>query len=384
MNRRDFICKLPLVIAGSTNAAHYARADAPTGFFRLEKRRDHWFFIDPSGAPFFSIGLNHIDSSVLRHPENIARWEQAYGNSQIRWIKESVRPQLLEMGFNSVGWVQEVTIQHYAHSPSFTPEEYWALDMPYCHLLPFAETHQWNQWHRNPDFFSNSFVDWCDYVAREWCARLKDDPNLIGYFYVDCPTWSHSTKATEWRGPLFDPSLLDTVAGKRELFRLAKRYYQVTHDAVRRYDRNHLVLGDRYEANALLPEEVVNAALAHVDVLCFQDFKDPVRHLAEWHAKTGKPVLWADGAKSINIKDESGIYSDGEYRIHDGAWYAEVLAGLRENPGCVGSHLCGAFIRNRFRKRGLLDEQEQPADDNHLSMISQANRETLAWIRTYH
>ena len=83
------------------------------------------------------------------------------------------------------------------------------------------------------------------------------------------------------------------------LRKLATRYYQVTHTAIRRYDRHHLILGDRYEANAPLPIEVVESALPFVDVLCFQDFKDPVAHLAQWHRQTGKPVLWADGAKNV-------------------------------------------------------------------------------------
>ena len=34
---------------------------------------------------------------------------------------------------------------------------------------------------------------------------MKDDPKLIGYFYIDCPTWIHTTQFTAWKGPLFDP-----------------------------------------------------------------------------------------------------------------------------------------------------------------------------------
>lgn len=43
--------------------------------------------------------------------------------------------------------------------------------------------------------------------------------------------------------------------------------------------------------------EMVEAALPDVDVLSFQDFREPVNHLADWHQKTGKPVLLADAAK---------------------------------------------------------------------------------------
>ena len=36
--------------------------------------------------------------------------------------------------------------------------------------------------------------------------------------------------------------------------------------------------------------EVINAAKPYVDVISFQDFRDPVTHLDEWYGKTGRPV----------------------------------------------------------------------------------------------
>ena len=96
---------------------------------------------------------------------------------------------------------------------------------------------------------------------------------------------------------MFDPDKLKTKAGKKELYDLARHYYQVTHDAIRRYDPHHLIMGDRYEANMPLPIEVVNASEGLVDVLSFQDFKAPDTQMLEWHKKTGHPVLCADGAQ---------------------------------------------------------------------------------------
>jgi hypothetical protein len=129
-----------------------------------------------------------------------------------------------------------------------------------------------------------------------------------------------------------------------------------------------------------LPIEVVEAAAPYVDVLSFQDFKEPVKQLREWHERTGKPVLWADGAKQITVKDAN--YPGGQYSLNDGAWWAETLAGLRHNPGCVGAHLCGAYLRNRTRKRGLRDEAGSP-DEKNLALITAANRAQTEWVRNY-
>jgi hypothetical protein len=389
MRRRDFITT-STASAIALACPRFAPAAAaqpvkttqpePEGFFTLGKVGERWVFLTPERRPFFSMGLNHIDPSPLMYPENRERWEQKYGNDTLEWIRKTVAPDLKSFGFNSVGWVQEVTVKKQAHTPSFTLEEYRALGMPYCHLLPFIETHQWNPWHKNPDLMSKDFADWCDFVARSQCTRLRDEKNLIGYFYSDCPTWVHTRPDTEWRGPMFDPDKLKSAAGRKELFNLARHYYRVTHDAIRRYDPHHLILGDRYEANAPLPLPIVNAADPYVDVLSFQDFRDPVTHMLEWYEKTGKPVLWADGSRSRQVvKDDTGKHAGGQYHLVNGRWYADVLHGLTQNPGAIGAHLCGAYIRNRSRSKGLIDEQERH-DEVAIEAIQKGHRAVERWV----
>ena len=336
-----------------------------SGFFTLGKRGDHWWLITPDGKPFFTMGLNHIDPASLRYPENLDIWREKYGGSTLRWIQESVAPNLKAWGFNTVGWVQEVTVPKWQHSRAFTVDEYRALDMPYCHLLPFTESHQWEKHTVHYDFRSEDWKEWVDYVARSHCAELAEERNLIGYFYSDCPTWTHDRPDNKWRGPIFDPERLETEAGRRELSELATSYYKTTHDAIRRYDKHHLLLGDRYEANAPIAMEVVNAAKPFIDVLSFQDFRNPIKHLDEWHKKTGIPVLLADAAGL-------GGRSNGDFKPNNGAWYSKTLSALHANPGCIGFHLCGAYQRNKARRRGLLDEMEKP-DAQHVDQMRAAN-----------
>ena len=381
MDRRDFLRgTMTSVVAATTAITTTAKCETtqrePDGFFTLDHRDGRWWLLDPQGERFFTLGLNHVDPATIRYPENLHLWRDRYGNSMRRWLSESVAPNLKDWGFNSLGWNQEVITRgdtNHRHSRHFTRAEYGWLGMPYCHQLPFADFHQWEIETRNPDFFSSGFADWCDHVAREHCVPLADDPLLIGYFYIDCPCWLHVRESNAWKGPLFDPQRLDSSAGRKELQELASQYYRVTYDAIRRYDPHHLILGDRYEANAPLVMEIIEAARPYVDVLSFQDFRDPVGHLRQWHDKSGMPVLWADGARGAKLGGaEAGTRNDGR-------WYAEVLAGLRENPGCVGAHLCGAYYRNRVRRRGLLDENEQP-DDEMIGLIRAANAETKMWV----
>ncbi len=168
--------------------------------------------------------------------------------------------------------------------------------------------------------------------------------------------------------PAVRPRKLKTNAGREELFDLATNYYRITHDAIRRYERHHLILGDRYEAARPIADEVIQAAEPFVDVLSFQHFATPdqvTANLNQWQQKTGKPVLLADHAAVIRHPD--GLLS------HDGAGYARMLETLRQTPGCIGYHLCGAYLRNetprtcaarRIRNTGLriaeIHRQGQP------------------------
>ena len=381
MERRLFFVSAAVtassLVAGSRTATAKTTQRQPDGYFTLGKRDSRWWLLTPKGDRFFSLGLNHVDPATIRYPENVACWRQKYGNSMRRWLAESVAPNLKDWGFNSLGWNQEVVTRgktNHRHSRHFTREEYDWLDMPYCHQLPFADFHQWEVETRNPDFFSSGFADWCDHVAREHCVPLADDPKLIGYFYIDCPCWLHVRRDNHWKGPLFDSERLTSASGRAELTKLASQYYRVAHDAIRRYDPHHLILGDRYEANAPLTMEVINGARPYVDVLSFQDFRDPVSHLDKWHRESGMPVLWADGARGIKLPN-------GNLR-NDGRWYAKQLEGLRNNPGCVGAHLCGAYYRNRVRRRGLLDEDERP-DSEMIHHILTANTETQHWVESF-
>jgi hypothetical protein len=368
MNRRFYFKSLAAVGLGS----RFVFAEQPAEhFFTVEERDGRWWLIAPEGKPFFSIGLNHIDPTPLRSAADADLWQQKYDNSMQRWLEDSVRPDLQAWGFNTIGWTPEVVSRgnaNYRHSRLFTFEEYQWLGLPYCHQLPFTDFHQWDVETKNPAIDSPEFADWCDYVAREHCSRMKNDPKLMGYFYLDCPTWIHTRAGNQWRGPMFDPGKLKSTEGRQELRALASKYYRITHDAIRRYDRHHLILGDRYDAEAPLASEVIEAALPYVDILSFQDFSKTdkvLANLSRWHSQTGKPVLLADYASRIR-------HSDGS-QSHDGETYAKTLSAVHALPGCVGLHLCGAYLQNSVRRRGLrIDDR---TFDSGLEAISKANRD---------
>jgi hypothetical protein len=72
-----------------------------TGFFRLEKIDDRWWFIDPEGHPFLSLGINHIKVSVLQEDYNRHVFTEKHENATEFY--RHVFHDLKDWGFNTLG-----------------------------------------------------------------------------------------------------------------------------------------------------------------------------------------------------------------------------------------------------------------------------------------
>ena len=356
-------CETPAEVAGDPPVPSATTQVRRDGFFTLVQAHGRTWLMKPDGGLFLTLGKNHIDPASLRYPESGRIWRERYGNSMRRWLQEKVRPDLLAWGFNSVGWNQDMASNgetNHRQSRLFTFDEYQWLDMPYAPMLPFADFHHWDAQHRMPDFSAPEFADWCDYVAREYVAPFADDPKLIGYFYVDCPTWVHTHPHSRWRGPLFDHRQLESEEGRARLTDLATSYYRTLHDAIRRYDPHHLILGDRYEARGRMAVEVLRAAAPYIDVLSFQHFgsiEQVIVDLNRWAETIGKPVLLADS-------------------------YSGNLSLFQQVPSCIGYHACGSYLKNKVRGGAMLDSQEAPIGDS-VEKAKSTNLAISAWVDSF-
>ena len=233
-----------------------------TGYFHVAEAADgRWWLVDPSGQPFYSIGVDHVSASPdvdvttgqCPYCEAIA---SQYPNTAA-WASATVT-QLRSWGFNTMG--------DYSDTSTFGP------DMPYTVQLSMASGDDW---------FAPSFVTHVDQVAATQVAPLADDPNLIGYFTDSELAWGPNEDD--------DESLLDQYlalpAGSPGLAvaqgyignpngfvtALATRYFSVTSAALHQYDPNHLNLGVKAESNDI-PPELLEVASQYVDVFSIDDY----------------------------------------------------------------------------------------------------------------
>ena len=342
-----------------------------TGYFRVDQADRRWFFVDPDGNAFISVGLNHADESNLKYPHNWEVWKKKYGSREA-WIKNGVVKDLKTWGFNTIGWTQEyisgdwgVALDWFGdpidlgHSSTpWSNDELKSAGMPYVVQIRVAEIEDWKGQPAFPDVYSHEFDVYCEYLARNVCFDHAESKNLLGYFLVDIPSWFPHASGRFFPG--FDG--LEGEAHDKKLFEVATKYYDTITKHIRRYDPNHLILGDRYNGNKGIPTPVLEAMKPFVDVLSIQYFAGPteadrktmVGDFAKWQAIVNKPVLNADlgnwTATKLNPNRKTGLPSQAAR----GEDYVDSLGALMAQPWFIGWHWC-AYVENTGRGWGVKD-----------------------------
>lgn len=348
-----------------------------TGYFRLENTGDRWWLVDPDGAAFISVGLNHADESNLKFPYNCEIWRQKYG-SRDKWVREGVVRDLKDWGFNTIGWTQEyvsgdwgVALDWFGdpidlgHSTApWSISDFEAADMPYAVQLRVQEMEDWNGFPAFRDVFSHEFDVYCDYLARSVCFDHASSKNLIGYFLVDIPAWLPHASGRDF----VQLQGLDEPARNEKLYDVAAKYYETITSHIRKYDPHHLILGDRYNGNKGIPSAVLRAMKPFVDVLSVQYFTAPNEasreqmrfELGQWQEATGKPVLIADIGNWAPTKMNPHRVSGIEDQSGRGLDYVESLSAVLEEPWFIGWHWCAYVENSGGRGWGIKDPWDEP------------------------
>lgn len=348
---------------------------AATGYFGLTQADGQWSFVDPDGHPFISVGVNHADSTNLRYAHNEKIWNERYG-TQERWIREAVVPDLRSWGFNTIGWTQEYISGDWGtaldwfgepidlgHSTPWSATEHEAAGMPFCRQLRVQEMEDWNGFPNFRDMNSRDFEVYCDYLARSVCAPHADSTHLLGYFLVDIPAWLPHVAGHDFK----EVHGLSAEQRETKIYDIASTYYEKIVAAIKRYDSNHLILGDRYNGNKGIPRGVLRAMQPFVDVFSVQYFTSAdingrttmIDDLAQWHADTGKPVLVADIGNWCATELNPNRISELSDQAARGEDYVAAASMLTEQPWLIGWHWC-AYLENTARGWGLKDPWDEP------------------------
>lgn len=372
-----YLQKLGMAFLLCLLAGSLGLAQKSSRFFRVEQRNGVWWFITPDGKPFFSNGVNVIDTGTT--PENYRQknpeWAlfRFYKNEK-EWRDETFK-RLKSWNFNTIGGWSDEKLEASGEMP-YVKTFYWGDK-----LVPWG------------DVFSEETERHINERAKIEIPPLKDDKNLIGYFtdnelkwWDDTVFYYFLTQPTEnkTRQVLmrlirehyknnfdrlkhdFETGAAQDFAGlEREtrltlkptgegaeiidkfMFLLASRYYKMVHDAIRRHDKNHLILGDRYPS--WYSQAVVRASIPFVDVVStnyMADWNDgniSAFYLDSLHRLTKKPVIvteyymCATENRSGN-KNSSAAFPIVQTQKERAKSFQTNLTAYAELPYVIGAH----------------------------------------------
>lgn len=284
-------------------SAAWMALTATAGFYRTEQTEDgRWRILDPEGKP---ITVLAIEKANMRGPfcEKLGNhpYEEAMrrrGETREGWVARTAE-RLRTWGFNVLG----TSCDDWLKREGFGYTEMFAFGGrmaqkggEYC-ISPWKGA----PCQAFPNVFHPEFKRLCDEVAKEGCSRHRNDPALLGYYLDNELNW--------WGdGDWYRPGMLDHVlrtlpedhlayrvalktlertakVGARAYLALpeadkteartvfarivAREYFKITTEAIRRYDRNHLILGCRFAGVQGGSDEAWAAAGKYCDVVSF-------------------------------------------------------------------------------------------------------------------
>ena len=382
---------------------------------------DHgvWWLVDVDGAPFVSLGVNHVQPDCWLAPYNRAFMRNRYGpdldtpeggfnpgGQALPRLVDATVARIRGLGFNTLG----------IHTAG-VPARLFADDLFYCvaiDVFPLGSRFRFGE-QRFPDIFSEEFASMLEARVREVCAEHRDRPRFIGYAFSDIPRWYFFAGEPRDTEPVH-PWVLDLLAlpegapgwqaamdvlGRatartREdsdavMERVVARWYDLHTRLIRRHDPNHLLLGDKLHSPHRLPAWLPPILARSVDVL-FVQWYSPMsaqrETLERLHRMTGKPVLNGDSSfgcakppRQTRVKGYP-VASIAEA----GKAYADYLRAAMSLPFMVGWHHCGWIEQWDGGKRvdwevnenGLFDPFENPYPEL-TRPVAEANARAHAW-----
>jgi hypothetical protein len=337
------------------------------------------------------------------------------GEAAEKWIDAQIET-TRELGFNTFG-----KHTHPAIDPKLYQEKiYYIASLNTAPLAGWQERHGRGP---RPDVFSVDFQSFVETRIKYVAELHNDQRNLIGYLYADVPSWvmgrgeqmerndttmiypwinailslgesspgklrwlehlkqrypNAETAAEAWGMPI-SPTYgiswaemarqmdwtnpTDVAAAKKDMLAfmpiIAKQWYSLHERLIRKYDPNHLILGDKnmvmWHYDFMLP-----AVKNHVDVVCVQAYGpwDKDRKLTDMiYEATGKPIFNGDGCFGLAgpNQQEWGVkgFRTGAKSLEDVArLYEEMLRGMMSTNYYVGWHHCGYIEQWDASERG--------------------------------
>ena len=347
----------------------------PDGFFSVRKIGNRWWLVDPDGYLFLSKGVAVFSpGSSDRQRANVTeRFGSASG-----WARQEL-PFIKELGFNSLGaWSQVDVVRSLADVVPYTvilsPMGSYIGELRNSSDPVLAAAFKGSKsFEKYPYDFAMVFDERFDQVVDNTIARAstyRNDKFLIGYFIDNEIPWkeyalencltkwpaSHINrqKAQTWldqRKGRSGCTIADATSDDKKAFvaYCYEIYLQKVSAALKKYDPNHLFLGDRFNqwSHELVNPHMFEVAGKYVDVISvnhYQRWEPDVNVLRNWESWSGKPCIitefYTKGLDTVaaGLANTTGAGWVVETQADRGLFYQNFVNRLIQSRVCVGWH----------------------------------------------
>jgi hypothetical protein len=361
-----------------------------TGFFRIEKIDGKWWFVDPDGHLFLSVGSDSIGAAAItptqaredlfaklpppelsqsraggRGGASFYTWNltRRYGPDwSPKWIDMTVR-RMFAWGLNTVGMWSDARLGAARRVPYVIGLRGWGIETG-----PMGV----------PDIYAPDYAQNIDRMAAQQCDSHKEDPYVLGYFLGNEPPWPgrESIAADAILGGPATPlqqTLKAFLAGsdtperrKEFLYRTYEKFVAAVTAAIRKHDPNHLTLGLRFGSST--PPEIVGASKVF-DVYSLNNYSYSVnrQEIDKIKGLVDHPILIGEfhfGTPGRGMPPGLRQTSNQEER---GVAYRYYVENAVSDPAIVGAHWfewvdepsTGRFDGENYNI-GLLDVTDRP------------------------
>ena len=331
--------------------------------------------IDPTGKPFFSLGINHI--------QNVLQGDFSDNSQQ---ACKKAYDNLRAWGFNTAGYGAPNSLTQMI--PYLSPM-YLTKNSNYLSDTQFFY----------PDIFDPAIQEKIRERIRFNISKQEGNPNLIGYYWTDTPQWdltrSSAKRRTNWVSTIRDlPNsapgiqrykkfLAEGGVEDYEFLRLiARELYKILGEETKRCAPRSLIFGERYLAGDH-PDCVVEEALPYIDVLSIQPggAKFQTSYFDELHQKFKKPIILCDHQSSFPTPAyPKTMWEQMESEEAAGQAYEQYVKAAFSKPYIIGYQRC-QYIDRFEKERGILKQglirEDQTVYKNVVQHITEANKAVI-------
>ena len=308
-----------------------------TGYFYTKFIDGRWWIIDPLGYPYYRVGMNAIQrggtsKTISQSIEKKYSTVEAWAQGETDFLQD-------ELGYNSAGAWSEYEVLIEAENPlSETTLLYFASR--YASSIGSNTSTSGSTTFANGcmPVFDPDFASFCDERAKSIVEPYAESSDIFGWlldneleqsismldsFMGLDPTeeknaYSYATVWTFLYDKLGTPyissdNITDSLRKEFRAF-LYDRYFDVTVNAVKRYDENHMILGCRFLPSCYKDEMVMKVAAYWNDIITFNYYNvwtPDAKLLADMHNWTNKPFIATEWyAKGMDMCEPGSGYTN--------------------------------------------------------------------------